>query len=178
MRLQNLADVHSTRNTKRIQQYVQRGTVLKERHILFRHNLGNNPFVPVPPSHLVTDRQGPLNRHVNLNHLQNTIWKLIAVFHSLNFALLVLLDFSDVDPELVHDLLHTFPHRGRLDPLDIEVLHLLVDNLVVLTGADFLTRGGVNDSNLKLFAYSLYHSPEYHAFFGPHLILILFHLGR
>ena len=54
MRLENLANIHSARNTQRIQQYVKAPAVFEERHVLFRHNLGDDTLVAVAAGHLVT----------------------------------------------------------------------------------------------------------------------------
>ena len=56
MRLKYLANIHSARHSKRIQTYINRPTVLKKRHVLFRHNLCNNAFVAVTTGHFVPYR--------------------------------------------------------------------------------------------------------------------------
>ncbi len=71
MRFEDLADVHTTRHTQRIEHDIQRRSVFEERHVLFRHDLGDHTLVTVATGHLVTDRQRSLDRDIDLGHLEN-----------------------------------------------------------------------------------------------------------
>ncbi len=64
---QDLADVHSARNTQGIENDVDRRAVLEERHVLDGQDPGNNTLVAVPPGHLVSDHQLTLLGDVDLN---------------------------------------------------------------------------------------------------------------
>ena len=60
VRFQNLSDVHTAGNAQRIQHDLQRSSVLEERHVFHRQDLGDNAFVSVTSGHLVADRNHPL----------------------------------------------------------------------------------------------------------------------
>ena len=55
MRLQNLSDVHSTWNTKRVENNIDSLPVWQVRHILFGKNTAYNTLLPVASSHLVAN---------------------------------------------------------------------------------------------------------------------------
>ena len=74
MCFQYLTNIHSGRNTKRVQDYIDRRPIRQIRHILFRQYPGDNPFVPMSTGHLIPDRYLSLHGYVYLNHLYNT-WR-------------------------------------------------------------------------------------------------------
>ncbi|CAB4717225.1 unannotated protein [freshwater metagenome] len=53
MRFENLTDIHSGRNTKRVQDDVNRGAISHEGHVFDRKDLGNNTLVAVTTGELV-----------------------------------------------------------------------------------------------------------------------------
>ena len=63
MGLEDLADIHAARHAERIEHDVDRLPVGEERHVLRRHDLGNDALVAVPSRHLVAHGDGPLCRH-------------------------------------------------------------------------------------------------------------------
>src|SRR5690606_27233608 len=52
--LEDLTEVHSSRNTERVEHNVKRRSVREERHVLDRKDLGNNTLVSVAACKLVT----------------------------------------------------------------------------------------------------------------------------
>src|SRR3546814_17456107 len=69
MRLQDLADIHAAWHTERIEHDIDRLAVLEVRHVLERHDLGNDALVAVTPGHLVAWLQLALHRDEHLDHL-------------------------------------------------------------------------------------------------------------
>ena len=63
---------------------------------------------------------------------------------------LLFLDFFDLRPVLIHDLLHIIANGRRLDPVDREILDLFIDNVNVFAGADFLSRRRIDNCNVQL----------------------------
>jgi hypothetical protein len=64
MGLEDLAYIHSGRNTEWVDHDVDGGAIRKIRHVLFRHNPGDDPFVPMPTGDLVSDGEFPLHGDV------------------------------------------------------------------------------------------------------------------
>src|SRR5262245_33806947 len=62
--LQDLADVHSTGHTERVEDDVDRGAVLQERHVLDRQHLGDDALVAVTTGQLVAVGDLALLGHV------------------------------------------------------------------------------------------------------------------
>ena len=54
--LEYLTDIHTGRNAQRVKNYIKRGAVRQERHILARENTGNNALVAVTSRHFIADR--------------------------------------------------------------------------------------------------------------------------
>ena len=79
MGLQNLTDIHTSRNTKRVQNDVDRSTVLEERHILDGQDLGDNTLVAVTSGELVTIGDLALLRDVDAHKTVHTWWQLITL---------------------------------------------------------------------------------------------------
>ena len=55
VRFEHLADVHARRHAERVQHDVNRSAVREERHVFFRHDLGDDALVAVAAGHLVAD---------------------------------------------------------------------------------------------------------------------------
>src|ERR1700674_4297576 len=56
MRLKNLADVHTRRNTERIENDLDRSAVRHVRHVFLRHDAGDDALVALAPGHLVAEQ--------------------------------------------------------------------------------------------------------------------------
>ena len=72
MGLEYLTDVHSARNTKWVQDDVNRSTVCHVRHVGLRKNLRDNTLVTVTSGQLVAHADLALLRNENLDHLVHT----------------------------------------------------------------------------------------------------------
>ena len=80
MRFEHLTDVHTRRHAQRIQDDVHRRSVRQERHVFFRHDLGDDTFVAVASGHLVTDRKLALRGDVNFHLLDDAGVDVVAGF--------------------------------------------------------------------------------------------------
>src|SRR5581483_7447732 len=78
--LKDLTDVHTTRDTERVQDHVDRGAVLHERHVLDRQDLGDDALVAVTAGELVTHGDLALLRHVDADQLVHARRQLVALF--------------------------------------------------------------------------------------------------
>src|SRR3954471_185386 len=78
--LQHLADVHSAGHTERVEDDVDRGAVLQERHVLDRQHLGDDALVAVASRQLVTVGDLALLGHVDADQLVHARRELVALF--------------------------------------------------------------------------------------------------
>jgi hypothetical protein len=143
---EDLTDVHAARHAQRVEQDVDRRSVLHERHVLVRHDAGDDALVAVTTGHLVTDRQRTLGRDVDLDHLEHARRQLVAALHVLHAADFFLLDRFDARPEpavRVDGLLLRF--LRALDPIGRERLDLFEYDLGVLRLGNLLARVRVDD---------------------------------
>src|SRR5216684_3685020 len=79
MGFENLPDVHARRHAQRIEHDVDRRAVGHARHVLDRHDLGDDALVSVAAGHLVARLQAPLHCDVDLHHLLHAGRKLVAL---------------------------------------------------------------------------------------------------
>ena len=100
MRLEDLPDVHARRHAERVQHDVDRGAVLEERHVLHRHDAGDDALVAVAAGHLVARLQLALHRDEDLDHLHHAGRQLVAALQLLDLALEPLLQPPDGGVEL------------------------------------------------------------------------------
>src|SRR6266568_2538165 len=87
MGFENLPDVHARRHAQRIEHDVDRRAVGHARHVLDRHDLGDDALVSVPAGHLVARLQAPLHRDVDLHHLLHAGREFVALGQFLLFRL-------------------------------------------------------------------------------------------
>ncbi len=78
MRLQHLTDVHTRRHAQRIQNDVDRSAILHVRHVLDRHDRGDDTLVAVAAGHLVAGLHAALHRQIHLDHLQHAGGEVVA----------------------------------------------------------------------------------------------------
>ena len=175
--LKNLPYVHSARHPQRVEQYVKRRAILKERHILFGQYLRNNALVAMATRNLVSNRHGALGRDIYFDHFYHAAGQLVAVLEPFDSLFAFLLKGLDFLKELIHKFFHLLAHRGRLDPFDVPVGNLFVNDLVILADTDFLSAGRVNNIDLKLLVNRGCHLPEYHALFRPYILFEFPNLG-
>ena len=78
MQLEDLAEVHSTRHTVRVEDDVHRRPVLEERHVLDRQDLGDDALVAVAAGQLVTVGDLALVGDVDADELVDTRRQVVA----------------------------------------------------------------------------------------------------
>jgi hypothetical protein len=137
--LEDLPHVHPAGHAQRVEHDLDGGAVLEEGHVLFRDDAGDDALVAVPARHLVAHGELALGGDVDLDHLEHAGGELVAPLHVRDLALLLGLDGLDAGPELVVE------HQARLagllgalDPLVVEGLDLLEDDLGDVGRADLL----------------------------------------
>src|SRR5262249_36217177 len=86
MRFENLADVHAARHAERIEHDVDLCSVLKERHVLDRYDLGHHALVAVAARHLVAGLDLALHRDEDLDHLHYAGRKLVTPLQLLDLV--------------------------------------------------------------------------------------------
>src|SRR5690625_7479874 len=94
-RLIALAEVHSRRHTQRVQQDVDRRSIIQERHVFFRDDPGDDTLVTVPAGHLVTDLDLTLLGDIDLRQLNDTRRQLVTHLYVVTLTLEV-----GVEPEV------------------------------------------------------------------------------
>src|SRR5215218_3864335 len=77
--LEDLAYIHPARHAERTQDNVHRRPVLHERHVLFGHDLGDDPLVAVPTRELVALRDLALCGDEDPHHLVDAGLELVAL---------------------------------------------------------------------------------------------------
>src|SRR5690606_32350561 len=77
--LQDLADVHAAGHAQRVQADVHRRAVRQERHVLLRHDAGDDALVAVPAGHLVADADLALLGDVDLHELHHAGRQLVRL---------------------------------------------------------------------------------------------------
>ena len=87
VRLEDLADVHARRHAKRVQDDVDLGPVLEERHVLDRQDAADHALVAVTAGHLVARLKLALHRDEDLDHLEHARRQLVAALELLDAVL-------------------------------------------------------------------------------------------
>ena len=90
--LEDLPDVHAARHAERIEHDVHRLAVRQERHVLFRHDAGDDALVAVAARHLVADRDLALLGQVDLHELDHAGRQLVRLQDPVDPLLRLLLD--------------------------------------------------------------------------------------
>src|SRR5258707_290072 len=83
MRFQNLPDVHTRRNAKRIQNDLDGSAIRKVRHVFLRHDARNDALVAVAAGHLVADGEFALHGDVDLDQFDHARRQLVALLELL-----------------------------------------------------------------------------------------------
>src|SRR5664280_912797 len=78
VRLQDLADVHSTRHAQRVENDIDGRAIRQERHVLDRQDLGDDALVAVAAGHLVADADLALLGHRDPDHAVDARHELVA----------------------------------------------------------------------------------------------------
>src|SRR6202521_1584633 len=153
----NLSHVHTAGHAERVQNDLDRRSILEVRHVLFRQDARDHALVPVPSGHLVADAQLALHGDVHLDQLDNARRQFIALgqllflfvddlLEHIDLARGHLLDLVDllVHPRILVGILDTLQVAGgdAFDLVAIEDVALrqkpLVGALVVQIGLHFL----------------------------------------
>ena len=79
VRFEHLTDVHTARDTERVEHDVDRRAVVEVRHVLDREDLGDHTLVAVPTGELVALADLALLRDVHAHELVHTGRQLVAV---------------------------------------------------------------------------------------------------
>src|SRR5208282_1932735 len=119
----NLPHVHTAGHTERVQDDLDRRSILEVRHILFRQNARDHALVAVAPGHFVADAQLALHRDVHLHQLDHARRQLIALGQLVFLFVDDLLEHVDLARghflDLVNLLVHPRILVGVLDPLQV-----------------------------------------------------------
>ena len=84
MGLQDLADVHTTRNAERVEHDLDRRAVRQVRHVLLGQDPRDHALVAVATGHLVADLELALHGDVDLDHLDDARRQLVALLQELD----------------------------------------------------------------------------------------------
>src|SRR5579875_1796443 len=104
MRLHNLANIHTVRHTKRIQNDIHRRTIRQERHILNGQHPRDDALIAMTPGHLIA--------RANLTLLRNAhAYQLIDAWREL----IVILARENLDLNYLATLTMRHTQRGVLD---------------------------------------------------------------
>ena len=115
MGLEDLSHIHAGRYPERIQNNVHRSSVGKERHVLFWNNPCHHTFISVTSGHLVSDRNLPLGRNINLHLLQDAGINIFPGFQTLKFEVLLIGQLVELLFVTRDDLADLDPDRTRVD---------------------------------------------------------------
>src|SRR5262245_43319406 len=86
MGLENLAHIHAARHAERIEHDVDRGPVLKIRHVFDRYDLADHALIAVTAGHLVAGLDLALHRDEDLDHLHHAGRQLVAALELVNLV--------------------------------------------------------------------------------------------
>ena len=137
VRFQHLTDVHPGRHAERVEDDVHWGSVIEERHVFFRDNLGDNPFVTVTSGHLIPDGEFPLGGDEDLHLLDDAGFHFVAGFHLIEVHFPLVIEFGKFRFEGTGDVENLVPHRARIDLNVIVFLRHFVEERL----GDFLVGG-------------------------------------
>ena len=94
---------------------VDRSAVREERHVFFRHDLGDDALVAVAAGHLVADRELALRGDVDLHLLDDAGIDVVAALDAVHRALVLELELGELVLELADDLEDLVADRRRID---------------------------------------------------------------
>ena len=102
--LEDLADVHTAGDAQRVEEDLDAGAVVEERHVLFGEDLGDDALVAVAAGHLVADGDDPLGGDVDLDHLEHARGELVAALQAVEPAVRLVPEGFDPRGVLADDL--------------------------------------------------------------------------
>src|ERR1035437_5882083 len=115
VRLQYLPDVHARGDAQRVQHDVHRCSVRQEGHVFLRHNLGNNTFVTVTASHLITNRQLALRGDIDFDRLDDAAIDALAGLGALKLFVVLHLQVVELLFEATNDFVDLVTDRRGVD---------------------------------------------------------------
>ena len=115
VRFEHLPDVHARRHTQRVQDQVNRRSVLEERHVLLGDDLGHNTLVAVAPGHFVTHGQLALGGDEHAHRLDDAGVDLVPGRHTAGLFLVLGLEVIEALGEAPDDLENLVFDRRRIN---------------------------------------------------------------
>ncbi len=91
--LVDLSQVHTGRNSQRVEDNVHRSSVVEERHVFLPDDFGHYTLVSMTSGHLVADGDLPLLGYIDLRHLHYAVGEFISDLDLVLFTLLPRLRF-------------------------------------------------------------------------------------
>src|SRR5207249_8973893 len=114
MGLQDLTNIHAARDTKRIQHDLYWRSICQEGHIFFRNDAGDDAFISVATSHLISDAQLSLARDINFDLLNDAGIDVVATLYSVHRTLALDLQLSELVLVRADDLTRSEEHTSEL----------------------------------------------------------------
>src|SRR5216684_4217636 len=113
VRLENLADVHTRRNAKRVENDLDGSAVGHIGHVFLRHDAGNDALVAVAAGHFVADGKLALHGDIDLDQLDDTRRQLVALLELILALLGDLAEHIDLPRGHLLDFLDFFDDLAR-----------------------------------------------------------------
>ncbi len=146
MHFQHLTDIHTGRNSQRVQADFKRRPIRQEWHILLRQHPGNHTLVPMSSGHFISNGYFSLLRNIATNQLIDTRGQLVAVLpqkdlHIHNDAAFPVRHLQGSIPDLTgffpkNSTKQTFLCRQLSLPLGSYLAHQNVSSLHLCTNSD------------------------------------------
>ena len=146
--LEHLSDVHARRHTQRVQDQIDRSTILQEWHVLLGDDLGHNTLVTMAPGHFISHGQLALGSDEHAYRLDNTGINLIPGCHAAGLLFVLGLKVIEALGEAPDDLENLVFDRRRIDrDLVIDQRQFAQQRLCDLAVGrdDYLVRLGIGD---------------------------------
>jgi len=105
----------AARNTKGVQTDINGSSICKERHVLFRNDGRNHPFVSVTTRHLVTDAELTLSCNKDFNFFDNARIDFVTTLHLVEATLAVSIKLTKTTFEARDDFKDLVTDRRRID---------------------------------------------------------------
>src|SRR5216684_707762 len=112
VRLENLADVHTRRNAKRVENDLDGSAVGHIGHVFLRHDAGNDALVAVAAGHFVADGKLALHGDIDLDQLDDARRQLVALLELILALLGDLAEHVDLPRGHLLDFLDFLDEQG------------------------------------------------------------------
>ncbi len=162
---EDLTDVHTRRYTQRVEDDIHRSTVGIVRHVFNRHDHGDHTFVTVTTGHLVARLDTTADGKVNLDDLEYTWSKIIAL---LQLALLVFelvvkqtATIDDVSLSFLELLVQRIFDHAQLEPLTVfQAVQNFIGDFLPLLQASTTFSGTTHQSGTQTFERCAFNNAE------------------